>query len=84
MSVECAGEMAEMYGQEVVYLIGGSLLRHGRAASAKAVRGDAPGTRRGGRPDQASGKTTPVRRMKQPKGRSSVVATTAKARFARA
>jgi len=29
MSVERAGEMAEMYGQDVVYLIGGSLLRHG-------------------------------------------------------
>jgi len=29
MSVERAGEMAAMYGQDVVYLIGGSLLRHG-------------------------------------------------------
>lgn len=33
MSVERAGEMAAMYGQDVVYLIGGSLLRHGERIS---------------------------------------------------
>lgn len=37
MSIERAADMAAMYGQDVVYLLGGSLLRHG-AQIGEAVR----------------------------------------------